>query len=40
MGTHFFLLISGKIHSARTVSDASGALGYGAVLGRHWSYGQ
>ena len=38
MRTYLFLLE--KLSSARTVSDTSGALGYGAVLGRHWCYGQ
>ena len=39
-GRSFFLSVQFKnFHQLKLYTDASGALGYGAVFGRHWCYG-
>ena len=41
MGAHFFVTDQWtNSHQLELYTDASGALGYGAVFGRHWCYGQ
>ena len=41
MGAHFFLTDQWtNSHQLGLYTDASGALSYGAVFGRHWCYGQ
>ena len=41
MGAHFFLADQWiNSYQLELYTDASGALGYGAVFGRHWCYGQ